>query len=243
MPKANRFKFRSTRIPRPGNSSSSNQRTPPDSPSYKLYHRISDCPLDIFIDCHCDGKLEGLVIEGNVPQGTLDSTWSTLFDDFIDKMQDEDGSNLKDQVKNMNLLRTKINAVTTIVEYIRWLFTAKIEIEMDDILAELNTWTNLAVKLDQTNKPLCYRMLEMVMAHVMTWKVESEQMRQEVERGMAGLEGRESMDREYFDQLLVALSIANKFKVNRQETTVGEFIILVQALRRQIKDAKEFSKN
>lgn len=221
---------------------------PPDTPSYKLYRRISDCPLDRFIDCVVDRQLERLVIEDVPFQGIphreeLEDTWQKLFDDFIEKMQDEEGSYVKDQIKNMNLLRTKINTVTTIVEYIRWLLTARIEVELDEILAELNTWTNLSVRLDQTDKPACSRILDMVMAHVTTWKVEAEQLRQEMDRAMAGQEGRETMDREYFDQLLVALSIANKFKVNRQETTVGEFIIMVQALRRQIAEAKDFSKN
>jgi len=216
---------------------------PPDSPSFRLYHRISDCPLDIFIDCHCDGKMEGLIIEGNPPAEALKEAWTKLFDDFIDKMQDEDGSYLKEQTKQLNLLRTRINTVTTIVQYVGWLLTAKIEVELDEILAELNTWTGLPIRLNQTDKPACYRTLEMVMAHVTTWKVEGEQIRQEIEQGTAGVEGYEAMNREYFDHLLVALSIANKFKVNRQETTVGEFIILVQALRRQVREAKEFSKN
>ena len=77
----------------------------------------------------------GLIIEGNPPAEALKEAWTKLFDDFIDKMQDEDGSYLKDQTKALNLLRTRINAVTTIVEYVRWLLTAKIEVELDEILA------------------------------------------------------------------------------------------------------------
>jgi hypothetical protein len=243
MPKANRFKFRSTRTRQRGNSSLSKPSTPPDSPSYKLYRRISDCPLDVFIDTHCDDNLQLLVIEGDVPRETLQDTWQKMFDDFLDKMQDEDGAYLKDQIKHLNLLRTKIETVVTIVQYVRWLLDVNISVELDDMLAELVSWTGLPVQLNQADKPGCFRMLDMVMAHVTTWKVEGEQMRQEVEKDTAGMEGRDLMDRDYFDQMIVALSIGNKFKVNRQETTVGEFVIMVQALRRQAKEAKEFSNN
>lgn len=191
----------------------------------------------------CDGKLEVLVIYGPATREVLESAWEKIYDEFIEKMQDADGQYVHDQIRDLNLLRTKINAVTTIVEYIRWLLTAQIEVDLDSILSELNTWSNLSVRLDQSDKAACERILEMVMAHVTTWKVEAEQMRIEMEKSTAGQEGHAKMDREYFDHLLVALSIANKFKVNRQETTVREFVIMVQALRNQIAQAKSFSQN
>src|SRR5579872_6826744 len=100
MPKKNRYRSPFIRTPRPENSSSQNPDSPPASLSYKLYRRISDCPLDIFIDCHCDGRLEALVIEGEVPAEILQDSWGKMWDDFLDKMQDEDGTYLKDQVKS-----------------------------------------------------------------------------------------------------------------------------------------------
>lgn len=221
----------------------SNPPTLQDCPSYKLYRHISSLPLDRFIDCFCDRALHLLIIEGQAPQEDLEKAWEELYMDFIDKMQDDDGRAMQDQIREMNLLRVKINAVATLIDYIRWLLGCQIEVHLDTILTELNSWTGITIQLDQKDKTACHRTLDMVLAHVMTWKVEGEQMRQELERGTAGQEGFTKMDRDYFDSVLVALSIANKFKVNRKETTTGEFIVMVQALRRQIAEAKDFSKN
>ena len=243
MPKKNKSRYRSIRTPLPGNIITSNPLSLPDSPLYKLYRHISSLPLERFIDCFCDHSLQLLIQEGEVPQEELEKAWDALYSEFIDKMQDDDGRAMQGQIRDMNLLRTKINTVAMIIDYIRWLLGCQIEVNLDNILAELNTWTGLMIRLDQKDKTACHRTLDMVMAHVMTWKVEGEQMRQELERGTAGQEGFAKMDRDYFDQVLVALSIANKFKINRKETTTGEFVVMVQALRRQIAKAKEFSKN
>lgn len=195
------------------------------------------------MDCKCDGRLEALIIEGEPESEILEAVWEKMHDEFIEKMQDEDGTYLRDQVRDRNLLLAKIDTVTTIVDYLRWLLTAKTEVYLDEILAELNTWSNLVIRLDQSDKVACNRSLDMVMAHVSNWKVEREQLRIEMEKSLSGQEGKEVMDREYFDQLLVALSIANKFKVNRKETTAGEFVIMYHALRKQISEAKDFSNN
>lgn len=243
MRKKNKSRYRSIRTPLPGNTSMSNPPTLQDCPSYKLYRHISSLPLECFIDCFCDHSLHLLIIEGEAPQEELEKAWDALYSDFIEKMQDDDGRAMQGQIRDMNLLKTKINTVAMIIDYIRWLLGCRIEVNLDSILAELNTWTGLSIRLDQKDKDGCFRTLDMVMAHVTTWKLEGEQMRQELERGTAGQEGMNRMDRDYFDSVLVALSIANKFKVNRKETTTGEFVVMVQALRRQIAEAKEFSKN
>lgn len=243
MRKKNKSRYRSIKTLPPGNINTSNPLTLPASPSYKLYRHISTLPLDRFIEIFCEGSIHLLIIDGQVEKDELQRVWEEIYSDFIDKMQDEDGQAMRAQIREMNLLRTKINTVGMIVDYIKWLLGARFHVELDEILAELNTWTGLSIRLDQSDKPGCYRTLDMVMAHVMTWKVEGEQMRQELERGTADQEGFSKMDREYFDSVLVALSIANKFQINRKETMTGEFVILVQALRRQIAEAKEFSKN
>jgi hypothetical protein len=216
---------------------------PPASPSYKLYRHISSLPLDRFIDIFCDKTVELLTIEGKPPGNELAQAWEAIYDDFIEKMQDDDGRAMQGQIRDMNLLRTKINTVATMIDYIRWLLGAQIHIDLDDIITELINWTGLPVELDQEDKTACHRTLDMVMAHVMTWKVEGEQMRQEMERTTADQKGMTRMDRDYFDSVLVAISIANKFKVNRKETTTGEFVVMVQTLRRQIADANQASKN
>jgi hypothetical protein len=243
MPKKNKYPFRSIKTRPPVNSSLLKQDTLTVFPSCKLYRHISSIPLDIFIDIFCDKNVELLIIQGQTTQGELEKAWEGIYDDFIEKMQDDDGRAMQDQIRDMNLLRTKINTVATIIDYIRWLLGAQIRVDLDDILAELTEWTGLPVQLDQGDKTACHRTLDMVLAHVMTWKVEGEQMRQEMERSTADQDGMSKMDRDYFDSVIVALSIANKFKVNRKETMTGEFVVMVQALRRQIAEAKEFSKN
>lgn len=244
MPKKTRSQFRSTRS-RTAHSGSSAVSTlsMPTIPSYKLYQQISKCPLDRFEDCICDGNLQALIIEGNPPAEVLQQIWESLYDEFIDKMQDEEGRGLQGDVKELNILRTKINAVQTIVMFIEYLIGVKFIVNLDDLLEKLYKWTNMPITLDQRNKEQCLRTLNMLLAYTKTWYVEAEQLKLQINQSIANQENHGQMDHGYFDHMLVVLSVNNKFKVNRKETTVGEFIILVQALRKQIQEAKDFSSN
>lgn len=158
-------------------------------------------------------------------------------------MQDEDGKYLQKLVHELNIIRTDINTVETIVKFLEFLLTAKIKVDIEALVNKLNKYTGLHIILDQANKDQCYSSLQAVLGISKLWYVESENIKQQINQSISVQDNHGALDRDYFDHILVTLSIAQKFKVNRKETTVGEFVVMVQSLRKSISDKTEFSNN
>lgn len=195
---------------------------------------MSPLPLDRLIDCIADNNLQALIIEGSPPEQELKQAWDAIYDDFIGKMQDDDGRFTASLVVELNLLRTNINAVETIVKFLEWLFSAGIEIDTTDLAGKLQAYLGFPVKFDQSDKNQCTRVLEMVLATAKRWYVDAEGIKMQINSTIAGQDNHAQIDREYFDHILVALSINQKFKVNARETATGEFIVMVHMLRQRI---------
>ena len=157
-------------------------------------------------------------------------------------MQDEDGKYLTSLVHELNILRTDINAVETIVKFIEYLLDAKIKVNLDSLVTRLNKYTGFTITLNQHDIPACLATLQGVLSITKRWYVEAENIKMQINQSISMQENHGALDRDYFDHILVALSISQKFKVNRKETTVGEFVVMIQTLRKQ-KDNNEFSNN
>lgn len=190
--------------------------------------------MDRLIDCIVDDNLKALVIEGLPPEDELKQAWETIYDDFIGKMQDDDGRFNASLVVELNLIRTNINAVETIVKFLEWLFSAGIEIDTADLSGKLAGYLGFPIQFNQSDKNQCTRVLQMALATTKRWYVDAEAIKLQINNSIAGQENHGKMDREYFDHLFVALSVSQRFKVNARETTAGEFIVMVQFLRKRI---------
>ena len=225
-----------------GSLPSSSTPNPSTYPLFVLYRQISELPLDVFIDCICDGNYKGIIISGIPSVEDLQKAWDILYDEFIVKMQDEDGKYLTSLVHELNILRTDINAVETIVKFIEYLLGAKIKVNLDSLVTRLNKYTGFAMTLNQHDIPACLTVLQGVLSITKRWYVEAENIKMQINQTISMQENHGALDRDYFDYILVALSISQKFKVNRKETTVGEFVVMIQTLRKQ-KDNNEFSNN
>ena len=227
----------------PSISSNTKLPSPETTPSPVLYHTLSQVPLDILIDCLCDGQTEKLIISGSPTAKELQQAWDEIYDDFVFKMQDEDARYVSGLVRELNILRTNINIVETIVKFLEFLFTAPFTVTIDDLVEKLNKYTGEQFLFDQSDKKQCYRLLEVALASTKQWYVEAENIKLQINHSISNTENHGALDRDYFDHLLVALSIHQKFKVNRRETTGGEFVVMIQTLRKQKNSQEEFSNN
>lgn len=183
-------------------------------------------------------------MEGQADDADILPVWNELFREFIYKMKTEDGEYIERKVKEYNLLNAKIGAVTGIIRFVEWLLdVAVIDVDLSSFAKLLTEWTGLPISLSCKDKKQCLSVLEMVVAHTKRWWSEAEIIKGEIGTSVSGDDGKDKMDRDYFDHLIVTLSVYCKFHVNRKETTVGEFVVMVHQLRKQIDSLKTIHQN
>lgn len=56
----------------------------------KLYRSIHDLPLTIFIDCQCEQKYDGLILQGNPTESELSETWADLLQQYAELIGGKD---------------------------------------------------------------------------------------------------------------------------------------------------------
>lgn len=203
---------------------------------------MSELPLDALIRGICDDDYSGLIIEGKPPTDELKNCWLDLYDEYIEKIQDDDGRYIAERVKQRNLMLTQIQVVESIVSYVEYLLSASIHMDLSGLADKLTVWIGMPVQLDWNDKDLSISQLEMCMGYARSWYSTAENIKTEI--GLATTEaGLKKMDRDYFDNLIIAISMTMNFKVNRKETTAGEFVVMVRTMRKMQEDLKDFSKN
>lgn len=198
---------------------------PPASPSWSIYLRLSDIKLDRLITCLCDDDLSALIITGTPPPEVLQDAWNDIHDEFTDKMQSEEYEDVKELTKEINLFTTKYNIIRTIVQLLRTMW------HMPDMAEALDYWIGYPLELDPTNKVAYELGLEEALGYAARFFSEAESLRMQLPE--APVPGTiKKVTREDFDRELVALSRFNKYKISKYDTTGGEYVAMVQDMRR-----------
>lgn len=65
----------------------------------KLYRSIHDLPLTIFIDCQCEQKYDGLVLQGSPTNTEISEAWADLLQQYTELIG---GSEVIDKIKNLS---------------------------------------------------------------------------------------------------------------------------------------------
>jgi hypothetical protein len=214
---------------------------PPASPSWKLYRRITDLPLDPFINAYCDDDLSGLVISGDPPPDELQQVWEQLKDEFEDGMQDDDYRETRDVVIEIDLMETAFTTVHTICSLLEY-FPAMTLVE--ELAPELERHLGFPISLDPADKNAFQNGLDMARGHAGRIWTEAQAMKVQLpRRTQAPGTKPHKISRGDFDQLIIALSAHFKFKVSKYETTVSEFMTMVQDLRRSVRARRQIQNN
>lgn len=210
---------------------------PPASPSWTIYHRTSDLPLNKFIPCICEGDLSFLIIEGHPPAQALIEAWETILADWEEKMQDDTYSEIADLMKDINLLETRFNVIQTIVRLLDFM---PVPFVIEEMAPELRKWLGFPVYLDLNDMTSYYQALEGALGHGKRYWTEAQDMRTQLPPEETN---KVKITRVYFDEVIVSLSRYNKYKISKADTTVGEFTAMVRDMRRGIAAADKIKNN
>lgn len=211
----------------------------PASPSWKLYRRTTDLTLDRFITCYCDDDLTGLVISGKPPTEELQLAWDPILEDFSRRMATAEYTEIEDLTKEINLMKTCYNAVKTIVELLKFF---PIQEVVDLTSPSLDFCLGFHYPLDLSDKAVFLMQLEGAMGHATPFYTEAMAMQVQLPK-VKPEDTPKKVTHEFFDEVIVALSRYNKYKISKRETTVSEFTAMVQDMRRGIDAARKMQDN
>ncbi len=153
-------------------------------------------------------------------------------------MQDDEYGEIVDLNKDINLLETKFNMIQTIVKLLEFFPVPSL---IEEVSPELDQLLGFPVPLDPTDKITYAHSREGALGHGTRYWSEAQAMRTQLPAPDPA--GVTKITREYFDQVIVALSQYNKFKISKHDTTVGEFTAMIQDMRRGIAAARKIQQN
>lgn len=210
----------------------------PASTSWKLYLRITNLPLDKFITCLCDDDLSPLIIDGHPSEEALQEAWEAIHEEYLEKMQDDEYSDIAELTKEINLLETKFNLIQTIVKLLEFM---PFPFVINNIGPELDKTLGFPVPLDPEDEVSYAHTLEGALGHGKRYWSEAQSLRMQLPP--ADDAAPKKVTREHFDQVIVSLSRFNKYKIVKHETTVSEYAAMVQDMRRAVASASKVQNN
>jgi hypothetical protein len=191
--------------------------------------------LDRFISCKVDKDLTALIIDGQPEADELARAWEIIDDQFMEKMRDDDQVYVQKLAMDYNILQSKCNTISALIKSLRFMYRK----EWAD---ELIKWYGMPVNLDPKDDEGFTRQLSVIEARKNKWLGDGLSLKNEMEKLIPDASVGE-ITREYFDTIIVSISRFNKYHVNKKETTVSEFIIMIQDMRSAAKQIESFSKN
>lgn len=208
---------RSYRSPNPAHS------TPPVG---LWYRGVRDLPLYKFIKIACEGNLLELVISGKPSLSDLLSTWNTIFEEFIDGMQDKKG---QDRVKMM----TELDKLKCDYQFIQ-LAVKRLEFGPADwVIDLLRSRIRVTGEFNPEDQAGYFRDLQVVLNR-------SNRMQQQIAEMEAHLKITENKTEKstppnykQFDTIIAQVSVFSKFHINRLTVMTGEFIEYYKIMRTQ----------
>lgn len=181
----------------------------------KLYTVCYDLPIVRFIRCLCEGDYSALVIEGEADPGTLVEAWQNIHQEYITLMGNSQDNYLFTLMLEVNRLYFRHLSITEAVK----LLGAH---RFDELV--------MMLKKEGFNYPFNpndtegYRKdLNKVVNRAKSLLVELEQKKKQLEL-LQQSQSTGKLDREYFDKILITLSQHMGFKLEKDKTTVTEYI-------------------
>jgi hypothetical protein len=115
---------------------------------------------------------------------------------------------------------------------------------VDYLIDELKHWYELPVTLNPKDTAGFKRDLAIINARNQRWYSDAQQVLRQIEQLQPAKGDDVKITRTWFDEQLVALSRFSKYHVNKIETTVSEFVIMLKDLKATATSIEnQFSKN
>lgn len=184
-------------------------------PELKLYNSCYDLPLSRFIKCICDEDYLALIIEGEATPEALSEVWAKIYQEYIDLMGNTSNDYMLTLMMEVNRLYFRHESIVRAVELLR-------SYRFDELVSMLKK-EGFNLQFNPNDADAYGNDLKKVTTRAKSLLVEMEQKKSQLDL-LKQTKGSGSVTREFFDKILVTLSKFMGFKINKDKTTVTEYI-------------------
>jgi hypothetical protein len=185
---------------------------------YKVIDQITELMMDKFIDGICNGNLKVLVIEGDPSVAVLEKAWSSIYQQYLDNMGDEEQKQSAKLITEINLLESRCNLVRLVVKRLRLQHSAEVIEDLKKVVA-------VDVVLDPADPDTYKKGLSRILSKCRRWELDIQGKKEELAL-LQPDSSEEKIDAIHFDKIIIRLSRHMKFKVNKFKTAVSEFCMM-----------------
>jgi len=187
-----------------------------------LYQGCNECPLDVFIDCLVNNKLERLIKSGEASQKELAEAWEKLFIEYCDLSGDKNIKHLIHLSKNIGYLQCRILAARLCV-YVLSNRKSDVCIEQLKLMGFNGNFNEASIADD----------LKSVIATVKSFEIDLQRKALEYEK-LVNEGGKSKLESGYFDNMLVDLSKFMGYRLKKNELTVNEFMVIKSKYQKEM---------
>ena len=211
----------------------------PPAPSWRLFRRTTDLPLDRFITAYCDEDLTALIREGKPPPDAIAEAWNDVRSEWEDKLQDSKSSDVTDTIKEINHYKTQYTSISSIVSVLNCM---PVKIWIEHLQPDMDFWLGQPYPLETMNMEILSAQLAGAMGIATRFLTEALALEAQLPPEPKSEHGKK-MSRENFAEIVVNLSKYNHYKISRRETTTDEFIIMIKDMNRGLDAAARVNNN
>lgn len=188
-----------------------------------LYHRCSDLPLDIFIDCEVDKAYHRLIRHGTAPFTEAVKAWQMIYDEYSDLLNDVNSRTIKAVVDDFNHTNTKLHIIRGSLVVLSHTYSEQ----------AVKRLRNLGYKyqFNPENLEQYKKDLEAVNSKSKSLELVMEIKKKQYGDTVKKYEGKSITKKDWLDQIAV-VSEFMKFRINAKEVTVSEYISYRQLMER-----------
>jgi hypothetical protein len=186
----------------------------------KWYQSVEDMPLDRFIRALCNMDLKELIIEGEPTNEQLLLSWSAIYEQFLDGMQDESGQRKMKLVGEINRLEFDHELIMLCVQRLQIAYSPW-------IIETLRRHIRVTGTFNPEDTEQYMRDLQAIRTRAANMQVKIDEKRGELAILTPKGSGPTRMQ---FDRLIAQVSIFSKFHINRRAVMTSEFIELYKIM-------------
>lgn len=190
-----------------------------------LYHRCSETPLDVFIDCFVNKNLMRLVKFGKANAKQVNEAWEELFTDYCEILGSPQYSRMVALIKDIGGLQSKMLAINLALRVLSVRYSYK--------CVQVLRKFGYNYKFSISDPDAYFKDLETVQKKSKSSELALDRALLEYKALFEKSEG-EAPTYEVFQKNLVELSKYMGFRINPKEVTVSEYVAIIKRREREI---------
>jgi len=181
-----------------------------------LYQGCNECPLDVFIDCLVNNKLERLIKSGEASQKELAEAWQKIWFEYCDLSDNPEYRNMLNLIKETSYLESKLLTIRLCLQKI-------IHKPDENCIAILKKY-GYRYDFDKSDEAKFIKDIEQVLAISKSIEIEVLRNRKQLEKSQEVKH--DKVNQSTFDKMLVVMSKWIGYRLDKKILTVSEYALI-----------------